>query len=237
MSAAGSARLALVPADAEAPPPPPFDALVRSSAAKAALAARTRRVMAGIWTAGCALLVTGPLLAYATGDASLGGMVLAGAFLLPMSGLALFCLALYEHSRDAVTTLVAAVVTFACAVALIGPANRAAVEMYVAANQAELDAVAEEIGSLAAANPPNGDRTGRLGRLIGENFNVRLRRVGITAATPIDGGLLFTSDVGMEYTLFYAGGGAGPPDTCGMRQMRFIGGRWFEARCREYDND
>jgi hypothetical protein len=44
VSAAEGARLALVPRDPEVYPPPPIGALVRSPAAKAALAPRTRRV-------------------------------------------------------------------------------------------------------------------------------------------------------------------------------------------------
>jgi len=48
---------------------------------------------------------------------------------------------------------------------------------------------------------------------------------------PVDGGLLFTSSMGMGYTLLYADGIPGPADECQKPRMRFIGGRWYEQQC------
>jgi len=239
VSAAGSARLALVPPDAEVPAPPPFDALVQSSAAKQRRSARARRVASGIWGTGCALLLTGPLLAPATGDLSLVGMGLAGIFLLPASGFPLLAFALLDRSRAAVTTLMAAAVVLAGTIGLMGPARRAALEMYVAASQPELDALAAETRAVVAAAPYDPDPARGTEAQIGQRFGVPMQRLSIRSAVPIDGGLLFRSSAGTGYTLVYADGAAGPAAECAIRRLRFIGGRWFEAECRrqadEYD--
>jgi hypothetical protein len=238
VSAAGSARLALVPSAAEVhPPPPPFDAMVRSAAAKRATLARGRRVLSATWVCGCALLVVGPLLAPFTDGLSLAGMVLAGALLLPTSGLALAGLGVYERSREAVFALVMTALTLASAVALIGPAHRAAIEMYVAAHGPELEGVAAEIRTAFAAAPYDPDPVRGTTVQMGRRFGPQLRRLSIQAAVPVDGGLLFNGRGEMGYTLLYADGAGGPPDSCRDRRMRFIGGRWFEAECRDRGDD
>jgi hypothetical protein len=236
VSAAGSAHLALVPPAADAPLSPPLNRLVRSAEAKRASLARARRVLLGAWGAGCALVVGGPLLAPSSGDASLAGLLLGGALLLPMSGLALGGLGLYERSRDAVSALMLAALALASTIALFGPAHRAAVEMHVAANEQELDAVAAEVRALVASVPMAGNGIGARDRLIEERFGPRLHPLGLQWYQAVEGGLLFVHRGETGYMLLYADGAAGPPDECRKRRLRFLGGRWYHHECG-YEND
>lgn len=237
MSAAGSAHLALVPPAADAPLSPPLNGLVRSAEAKRASLARARRVLLGAWGAGCALLLAGPLFEPLTGGLSMVGMLLGGAFLLPMSGLALGGLGLYERSRDAAFALILAALALASSIALFGPAHRAAVEMHVAANETELDAVAAEVRGLVASVPMAGNGLGARERLIEERFGPRLHPLGLQWYQPVDGGLLFVHRGQTGYMLLYADGAAGPLDECGNPRPRRLGGRWYQHGCQDRPED
>lgn len=227
MSATGSARLALVSPATPAPAP-----AVPSPATAHARRARARQVLLGVWATGCALVVAGPLLAAVTSEASMAGMVLGGAFLLPLSGLVLGCLALFERSREAVLALAVAAVSLAATIGLVGPASRAGIEVYVAAHQPELDALAVEIRAALASAPDDPAPLRGSDGVVWQRFGERLRRVGVTSVRRTDGGLLFASTLGMGFTLVYADGGAGPP-TCSNPRLRFVGGRWFEWKCQD----
>jgi hypothetical protein len=231
MSVAGTAPLALVPPGPAVPPPEPAAASARTGAR----VTRVRRVMLGAWVTGFSLIAAGPLLAPITHDLSFVAMVLAGVLLLPVSGLALFGIALYQHDRAAVTSLVAAAVVLVSALALTGPAHRAGIELHVAANQAGLDALAEEIRAASAGAPSTsgGWADGR----IPLRFHARLQPLGLHSVGPIDGGLLFSHTGEMGYTLLYADGVAGPPPQCGNVRLRYLGGRWYQYNCRDYAND
>ncbi|MFL5541643.1 MAG: hypothetical protein ACJ8J0_21840, partial [Longimicrobiaceae bacterium] len=183
MSAAGSAQLALVPPGPAVPPP------AVASAKTGARVTRVRRVMLGAWITGFSLIAAGPLLAPITHDLSFVAMVLAGVLLLPVSGLALFGIALYQHDRAAVTSLVAAAVVLVSAVALTGPAHRAGIELHVAASQPELDALAEEIRAASAGVPATSG--GWADGQIPSRFHARLQPLGLLSTGQIDGGLLF----------------------------------------------
>jgi hypothetical protein len=198
-------------------------------------AARVRRAMTGTWAAGCALVVLAALLSASTPGLSMAVLVLAGAFVLPISGLAGFCLVLYERSRAAVSSLVAAVFSLASAIALFGPAHRAGIEMHVAANQAALDALAAEIraASVGVAVTPRGWAGGQ----IPLRFYGRLEPLGLRITGPVDGGLLFTHNGELGYSLLYADGAAGPPGTCRNVHLGFLGGRWYRYDCRDYAYD
>jgi hypothetical protein len=229
MSATGGARLALVPSTVDAPAPTPFDALVRSSAAKRAFSARARRVVSGMWVTGCAALVAGALLVPIFPDAAVAGMVLSGLLVLPASGVALLGFALLDRTREAVTAFVGAAALLVAAVALLQPAHRAGVEIHFAANHAELDAFAAEILRVAAASPRDPRRIPDV-RARPES-NERLRRLGFRSVIRVDGGLLFNSAEGPRYALLYVEGAAFPAERCLNRPPRFLGGRWYEVRC------
>jgi hypothetical protein len=235
VSAAG-AHLALVPPTADAAASPPFDALVRSSEAQRRGSARARQAAFAMWTGGCALLVAGPLLAPFSGDLSLVGMGFGGVLLLG-SGLALFGLAVVDRTRESVRALVVAPVMLAATGGLMNPARRAAIELHVAAHQQELDALAAEIRAGFAGTPRGVDRRNVLEVLPRGNFGARFRRLDVERVTPVDGGLLFSTSVGMGYTLLYADGVRGPADECVKPRMRFIGGRWYERQCLDRAED
>lgn len=236
MSAARSAHLALVPPTDDAPPPP-FDAPVRSSAAKRVLSARARRVVSAMWGMGCAALVAGAFLAPLAGEAVWAGTAFACLLTLPASGVALWCFALLDRSREAVTALVAATAVLAATLGLMGPARRVGAELHFSARQAEFDAVAVEIRAAAAAGPFDPDAYRGTYAQLGGRFGPRLQRLSLHAPVPVDGGLLFRSTNGGGYSLLYADGVAGPRDDCRNRRLRFLGGRWFEADCRDRSAD
>jgi hypothetical protein len=238
VSAAGSARLALVPPDAEVrpPPPPPVEVVMGPFFERRAVSARARRVLWGMWAAGCAALVGGSFLWPLAGDVALGSMALAGLFLLSPSGVALGCFALLDRTREAWTSLMAAGAVLAAAVALMAPARHAAVEMHVAANQAELEALAAEIRAAVAASPFDPDTYRGSYASVNQRLSPRLLRLSLAYAMPIDGGLLFRSSGERDYSLIYVDGVAGPPDECRSRRLRFLGGRWFEAECGDRSN-
>jgi hypothetical protein len=209
-------------------PAPP----VPSPATAHARRVRARRVLLGVWATGCALVVAGPLLAAVTSEASLAGMILGGAFLLPLSGLVLGCLALFERSREAVLALAVAAVSLAGTIGLVGPASRAGTEVYVAAHQPELDALAVEIRATLPPDPVDDDPLQGFDGPVWERFGERLRRLGVMSVRRTDGGLLIATSRGMGFTLVYADGGAGP-STCAYPRLRFVGGRWFEWKCQD----
>jgi hypothetical protein len=230
VSAAGGARLALVPSSpADASALPPFDSLVRSSAAKRASSARARRLVSGMWVTGCSALVAGTLLMPVYGEAAVAATAIAGLLLLPVSGIVLFSFALLDRTREALTAFVAAAVLLVATVALLKPAHRAGVEIHFAANHAELDAFAAEILAVAAAAPRD---PGRIpdARARPES-NERLRRLGFRSVVRIEGGLLFNRAEGPRYALLYVDGAAFPAERCLDRPPRFLGGRWYEVRC------
>jgi hypothetical protein len=236
VSTAG-ARLALVPPAADAPAAPPFEALVRSSEAGRGRSMRARRVVFETWVAGCALLLASPLLAALGGEGWVVAMFVAGVFLLPGSGVALFCFTLLDRTRAAVRALVAAVAMLAATGALMGPARRVAVELYVAAHEEELDALASAIRTGFAATPREPRWVSVLQVLPDGNFGGRFRRLAVKRVIPVDGGLLFTSSMGMGYTLLYADGVPGPANDCRKPRIRLIGGRWYEQQCLDYVDD
>jgi hypothetical protein len=237
VSAPAPARLALVPADAQPPAPPPFDALARSSVAKTARSARVRRVVVGTAATGCVLLLAGALLSAATGGVSVGLMLLAGAVLLPLSGVALICFALLDRSRQATSALLTAILSLALTIALLEPAWHAGVEARAAAMQPELDALAVEIRATLAAEPAGTDAKQRAD-MLERRYGARLRQLGMRVTTPVEGGLLFGSTGGeFSYTLLYADGAPGPADACAKARLRFIGGRWFERDCLDRVDD
>jgi hypothetical protein len=182
-----------------------------------------------IWVTGCALIVGGTLLSPLNDGLALPALLFAGAFLLPMSGLAGFCLVLYERSREAAQALVVAILSFVAALTLIGPAHRAGIEMYAAANQAELDALAAEIRAASAGVPVTPE--GWFDNPVRERFRDRLEGLGLSSVGPVDGGLLFRRGGAFSYTLLYADGAAGPLDTCRIVRLRFLGGRWYACDC------
>jgi hypothetical protein len=232
-----TAHLALVPPAPDPPARPPLEGLVRSAEAKRAGLARIRRVMLGAWGAGCALLLAGPLFEPFTGGLSLAGMLLGGVFLLPLSGLVLGGLGLYERSREAVFAPILAALTLASSIALFGPAHRAAIEMHVAANETELDAVAVEVRAAVASVPTAGNGIDARDGLIKERFGPRLRRLDLKWFKPVDGGLLFIHTGEMRYILLYADGAVGPPDECSHPRPRRLGGRWYEHECQDRSED
>jgi hypothetical protein len=236
MNAAGSAHLALVPPGDDAPPPA-FDTLVRSSAAKRVFSARARRVVSVMWGTGCAALVAGAFLAPIAGEAAWAGMAFACLLTLPASGVALWCFALLDRSRASVTALVAAAAMLVAAGGLMRPVGRASLEMRLSASVAELAGVAEEIRAAASATPFDPDPDHGTYAELARRFGPRLQRFSLRSGVPIDGGLLFGSTRGKNYTLFYADGVAGPRDTCRNRHLRFIGGRWFVTECHDRSAD
>jgi hypothetical protein len=235
VSAAGGAHLALVPPSADAAPPP-FDGLARSSGTKRRRSARARRVAFGMCAAGCALLAADPLLAALGGAAWMVAMFIAGVFLLPAGGMALFCFALLDRTRAAVRALMAAFVMLAAMGGLMGLARRVAIELHVAANQEVFDALAAEIRAGFAAAPRSAGSAPELQVLPYGSFGRWFRPLEIDRVVPVDGGLLFTLSMGMGYTLLYADGGAGPALPC-QEPPRFIGGRWYEVMCARYEED
>jgi hypothetical protein len=237
VSAAGGAHLALVPPTPDAVTPPPFDALARSSEAKRRRSVRARHVASGMCAAGCALLAAGPLLAAVGGAAWMVAMFIAGVFLLPGGGVALFCFALLDRTRAAVRALMAAVAMLAATAGLMGPARRVAIELHVAANQQVFDALAAEIRAGFAAAPRNAGSERELQVLPEGPFGRWFRPLEIERVVPVDGGLLFTMSMGMGYTLLYADGVPGPALPCQEPAPRFIGGRWYEVRCVRYEED
>jgi len=235
VSAAGGAHLALVPPSADAVMPPPFDALVRSSEAKRRRSVRARRVAFGMCAAGCALLAANPLLAALGGATWMVAMFIAGVFLLPAGGMALFCFALLDRTRAAVRSLMAAFVMLVAMAGLMGPARRVAIELHVAANQEVFDALAAEIRAGFAAAPRSASAP-ELQVLPDGPFGKWFRPLQIKRVVPVDGGLLFTLSMGWGYTLLYADGGPGPALPC-REPPRFIGGRWYEVQCVRYEED
>jgi len=227
VSAAGNAQLALVPPGPISAPPD----VAAAAVAREARVARGRRVMLGAWFAGCALIVTGPLLAPITDGLSIVGMALGGILVLPASGLVLFGITLYQHDRAAVSSLVTATFALVSAAALAGPAHRVGIELHLAANQAELDALAAEIRAASANVPATSD--GWADGQIPSRFYTRLQPLGLRSIGPIEGGLLFRRSGDLGYTLLYADGAAGPPPTCGKVRLRFLGGRWYRYDCRD----
>lgn len=227
MSAAGSARLALVPPGPVVPPP------VRSApaAGTGARVARARRVSLRIWVTACALVVGGTLLSPMNDRLSLAAMLFAGAFLLPMSGLAGFCLVLYERSREAAQAFVVAILSLVSVISLSGPAHRAGIEMHFAANQAELDALAAEVRAASASVPVTAE--GWTDNRVLGRFRDRLEALDLASVAPVEGGLLFRHGGEFSFTLLYADGAAGPPGTCRNVRPRFLGGRWYAYDCRD----
>jgi hypothetical protein len=106
-------------------------------------------------------------------------------------------------------------------------------EMHVAASQAELEAVAAEIRAAAASGPIDPDPGRGTYAQLGQRFGPRLLRLSVHPPVPVDGGLLFRSSNSRGYTLLYADGVAGPRDDCGNRRLRFLGGHWYAAECRD----
>ena len=146
-------RLELVPPDpapAPAPPQRPAPGAMRSDADRRASAARIRRVLTVLWLCSCGVIPLAFLLVPGTNGGSMAAVLIVGALVMPASAVGLFCVPLVERTRESLLALLVAGLSLTGALLLIAPAEDAALELHVAANQAELDVLAADIRAAAA---------------------------------------------------------------------------------------
>lgn len=222
------------PADAVPPgavdlPPAAVEAAARGTRSTLATA---RRLFLWGWVAGCAAIVVCFVLAPLMGDAPLSGLTLFGVLVMPACGFGLACVALAERRRESALALLVAGLSLAAAVSLVPAARGIGIELYVAAHQVELDALAVEIRAAYAGASAAPDPTHALDHRVAERFRGRLNALGLHGVERTAGGLLFPTPFG-SHRLLYADGAGAPSDGCTTPRLRALGGRWFERWCEE----
>lgn len=205
--------------------------LVPSRQERRAHVARARRLFLRGWGAGCFILIVAMLLWPSAGDGALGAMVLVGAILMPTCGIVLGSLALYERSREAALAVLVAALSLAGMVASLPAVRGVAVEVYVAAHQAELEQLAGEIRIAMPVSAIQEESQGLLEERIEKTFGTRMRALGLSTVDLVDGGVLFRGLPKLGAVLVYADGIPAPSTDCRGQRLHAIGGRWFTRTC------
>jgi len=211
--------------DAPAAAPP---AVPRDGAARRTLPGRLRRFFLRGWVTACAVIVIAMLLPPLRREPSIVIALFAGALGLAPCGVGLGCVALVERTRESALALLVAALAFAATVSLLPVAFRVNTELWFAAHQVELDALAAEIRSAFAHAGPAAAADGDA--LVAKPFRDRLWRMGIASVRRTDGGLLFDTWPGGE-VLLYADGVPDDEPGCHAPRLRALGGRWYQWWC------
>ena len=222
MSAAPAPLHLLHPSGAPAPPP----SAVVAGGARRPVTGRARRIFLRGWMTACTVILLAFLPPALRREPSIVIAVLAGMVMVPC-GMGLGCVALLERTRESALALLAAALGMAAMVALLPVVFRVNTELWFAAHQAELDALAVEIrAAYAPVDPADREVSAQA---IGP-FSDRLWEAGVGSVRRTDGGLLFSTWPGGEVLLYADGVPHGEPE-CAVPRLRALGGRWFEWGC------